>query len=119
MAHEHHPLSKQSAKTQGSSWYDTIYGIDIPEGSKLIAAENMSDTLLSFAEVADKVFLCTTSQRPFRVTHIEHTLYERLGLPLPRKHFLTRHEERVAKRPGRELYVRICDNPASSDGART
>lgn len=64
---------------------------------------DMSDNIIN------KAIICEVSGRPFRIVKPELEFYRTHGIPLPTKHPDIRHEERLAKRAGRELYLRICD----------
>ena len=128
VAQEYFPLSKKVALEQWYKRQDKEYPINIPDGTDTVNAADLnryeewlesspvrgdawnevegggvSDAILS------KAIICETSGRPFRIIKPELAFYRKHKLPLPRKHPDIRHQERIAQRPGRTLYLRQCD----------
>ena len=60
-------------------------------------------------DILQKAIICEVSWKPFRIIKPELEFYKKHNLPLPRKHPDVRHQERLEKRPWRELYLRTCD----------
>ncbi|MEI8091610.1 MAG: hypothetical protein WCG98_05275 [bacterium] len=69
--------------------------------------ENIDDVQDS---ILQKVIICETSGRPFKIISAELVFYRNHGLPVPRQHPDMRYQERLSLRPPRTLYVRTCDH---------
>lgn len=85
--------------------------INIPAGIQTIqSAEVHSDINEVKDDILEKAIICTVSWRPFKLSIPELTFYRKNGFPLPHKHPDIRHQERLDKRPGRNICVRNCSN---------
>ena len=60
-------------------------------------------------DILSTAIKCEISGRPFVIVKQELAFYRKHRLPLPRRHPNVRHEERVKQRPGRTLFLRMCD----------
>ena len=84
--------------------------INIPAWLESIKANEISDNINDINdEILNKVIICEVTWRPFRIVWPELQFYRKHGLPIPHKHTDIRHEERLKKRPWRELNLRNCD----------
>ena len=84
--------------------------INIQSGMQTIRAQDLPETITDTPDdILKKAIICEVSGRPFRIVWLELEFYRKHGLPLPRKHYDIRHEERLAKRSGRSTYIRHCD----------
>lgn len=84
--------------------------INIPENSQRIPAGELPKGITEVDDsIVDKIILCESSGRPFRITKPELAFYRMMGLPLPHKHPSIRYVERLQKKAQRDLHVRTCD----------
>ena len=84
--------------------------INIQSGIQTIKAQDLPNNIGDVTDdILKKAIICETSGRPFRIVWLELEFYRKHGLPLPRKHYDVRHEERLSKRPWRDMYLRHCD----------
>jgi hypothetical protein len=84
--------------------------INIQSGIQTIKAQDLPDNIWDVTDdILKKAIICEMSGRPFRIVWLELEFYRKHGLPLPRKHYDVRHEERLLKRSGRHTYIRHCD----------
>ena len=99
IAQEYMPITKDEAGKKGYSWFDA------PEKNYAIGGEN----ILCEAWANDKKFAkehkCT---KAFRITPNEKGMYEKLGIPLPRKCPNTRYFEKFQLRNTVNFYNRAC-----------
>ena len=60
--------------------------------------------------IKEMVVECEETKKPFRITPQELDFYRSHKVPLPRKHFDVRRQERMRYREVLQLYLRTCDN---------
>jgi hypothetical protein len=102
-AQRYFPLSSAEAKRVGCSWYSR----EIENAHEAISAASLPDSL----PAADESFIVKSEQsgRAFRITTQEIKRYRQMQVPLPRKTYDERMEERSALLGGIKLYERTCD----------
>lgn len=110
-------LSQESiAKAYINFWWENIQvkrrtketEINIPESIETITL-SLDQDLPHQNDIFTKAFICNESQRPYRITKQEMTLYKHFWLPLPRYHQDIRHHKRMNMLPKRSLHLRSCD----------
>ncbi len=110
VAQEYYPMTKEWALKSGYSWRDKEYPINIPEGIESIGANIIPSGINQVSDdILKKAIICEISGKPFRILKEELSFYRKHGLAIPKKHPEIRHQERLAQRPGRKMYVRTCD----------
>jgi hypothetical protein len=104
-ANDFFPLAKKEVLSRGWSWRDEDpvqeqgeLLMDIPE-----TIENVDDAII------EKVLTCEETGKQFKIMPQELHLYRTLKLPIPRKHPVARHKERLARRCPRRLWQRPCN----------
>lgn len=89
---DYHEMTKEEVEAIG--W---VYGEkdEMNKGESQPVIE-IPDNSSDFAdETASAIYSCAASGRPFRITRNEALMLQKLGAPLPRKHFETRFKERT------------------------
>ena len=113
VAQEYFPLTREEALARWYKRQDKNYDPVIPEWVETIERKNFSDeernVLRDDPNIVKKIFICEMSGRPFRLISQEVAFYKKHNIQLPSKHPDVRHQERLAKRPPRELHLRNCD----------
>lgn len=108
-AMQRYPLTKEQAL---SRWYardDEIVAVNIPEHATTISWSDLDTNPLTVSDtIIDSVIVCPETKRPFRIIKQELELYRKMKFPLPRLHHDLRHQQRMARRLGRKLYLRSC-----------
>lgn len=61
-------------------------------------------------DIVKKIIICEASKRPFRFIPWEISFYKTLWIPLPRKHYDIRYQERNALLPSRVLEIWNCSH---------
>lgn len=89
LAQDYFYLEKEEALRQGFKWSD--YEVEQPK-----------------MENSNSVIQCEASGKYFKILPQELKFYEKMGIPLPRKHPDQRHKERMALRNPRKLWTRNC-----------
>jgi len=75
-----------------------------------VNAKDLPDSIAQVDDsILEKIIVCESSGRVFRIIKPELEFYRKMGLPLPRRHPSVRYVERLNKKPKRELHVRHCD----------
>lgn len=103
MAMDHFPLEKEEALKHGYRWKDP----DLREYRK--QTFQIPDSINDVTEMITKETLaCELTGKNFRITPQEFTFYKRLGIPIPRFAFETRHRNRLSRRNPQRLFERSC-----------
>jgi len=110
LAQEYYPLDEKSTIDSGFSWFGKDIPINVPAGMITIAADQLPENIRDITDaVLEQAILCSDTGRPFRIMKKELEFYRKYNLSLPRKHPDLRHEERLAQKSKKMLYVRTCD----------
>lgn len=104
VAQDYFPLSREEALDKGYGWRDEDKTEFQP--ASYVPPENIKEVDDSICE---KVLACEVSGRNYRITPAELRFYKRMKLPIPKKHFIERHKDRLAKRLPYDLFERACD----------
>ncbi len=106
LAKEYYPLTKEQALAYGYKWQDETTGT---YGKETIAGETMPQTINEVSDdILKQILVCVDCKKNFRITGAELQFYRQSGLPLPRKDFECRHQDRMHKRNPRKLWSRSC-----------
>ena len=104
IAQESFPLTRSEAAQLGAKWSEFVTPPpNVPTLTEI--PDNISDI---GEEILGKALLCEVSKKPFRVTKPELAFYQRVGVPLPRRHPDVRHLERMSERNPQQLWERVC-----------
>ena len=103
LAQEYYPLTEKEAKEKGFRWQSAETGT---YGKETIKEGVIPDEFGE--EILNEVLVCENCQKNFRITRAEFDFYKRMNLPLPRKDFECRHQDRMKKRNPRRLWPRSC-----------
>lgn len=91
-------------------WRTKNEEVNISSDMKTISSEDLPDNICNTnVEIMKTAIFCQDTGRPYRIVWPEYRLYQKLNIPLPRKHHDVRHLERMKLRPWREIYLRNCD----------
>jgi hypothetical protein len=103
-AMDYYPLSREEALAKGYPWSD--YEADTKyEFSDYSVPDDINDVK---DDILEKILKCEVSGKAYRIIPMELQFYRRMGLPVPRRAPLERHNDRVAKLLPRRLFDRIC-----------
>ena len=110
LANEYYPMSKDEALKYGATWQDNDYSQEYT-GDFIVPNEDINFYKNNTEEVKrllDGIIKCEVSGKPFKIMPQELVFYIKNNLPVPRKRFDVRHNERFAMRNPRKLYHREC-----------
>ena len=94
-----------------ASWgkrLDREIEITVPEGTKLIHSAEIAT--LSDEDLLKVAITCESSAKPFRLIKQELEFYRKHGLPIPKKHYDVRLQERLERKVVKDFYIRNCDH---------
>ncbi|MEK7174142.1 MAG: hypothetical protein AAB759_00575 [Patescibacteria group bacterium] len=100
------PLTKEEALAQGFSWQD-----DLPstKGQETIRQDEIPDRIQDTTDIIIKEILrCVSCERNYRLTPAELAFYRTMLIPVPRKCFSCRHEDRIRRRGPFFTFDRTC-----------
>lgn len=103
VAQDWYPLTKEEALAKGYKWRDP----DKKEYQK--SNYEIPDSIDEVPKtITQKVLACADCGRNYKIGEPEYMFYIKKNLPLPRKCFHCRHNDRFKLRPGRKLFDKNC-----------
>ncbi|MFA6353876.1 MAG: hypothetical protein WCW93_03005 [Candidatus Paceibacterota bacterium] len=106
IAQDNFPLTKKEALEEGFRWEDDIQKT---EGKETLNPEktpnNIKDVLDSITE---EILRCIDCNRNYKITIPELLFYRNMNIPIPRKCFYCRHQDRVIRRGPYKFFDRNC-----------
>ncbi|MCX6735159.1 MAG: hypothetical protein NTZ25_04615 [Candidatus Peregrinibacteria bacterium] len=103
VAMEYFPIKKEEALKLGARWHDEV--IEKIEGEESVAPDDISkvdETIL------EKVLKCEVTGKRYKVLPQELKFYQRMKIPVPRRHPDQRHYDRLKLHDAHRLYERKC-----------
>jgi hypothetical protein len=106
IAQQMFPLTASEASSQGYAWAAKESYV-IPDGA--LQASDLPERIIDVDDsILQKVIVCESSGKPFRIVPAELKFYRKMGLPLPRRHPEVRHENLLWFRPMPNQLQRNC-----------
>ncbi|MDQ3076171.1 MAG: hypothetical protein M3Q34_03525 [bacterium] len=106
IAHDNFPLTKEEALKQGFRWEDDIQKT---EGKATIMPEGIPDDINDVSpNITKEILQCIDCNRNYRITEQELMFYQKVLLPIPRKCFYCRHQDRIIRRGPYKFWNRNC-----------
>ncbi|MCF7812720.1 hypothetical protein K9M59_03975 [Candidatus Gracilibacteria bacterium] len=104
MAMEYFPLSREEVLSQGWAWKEKdTRGFQEQEYKIPDSLNDVEDNIL------EQVLACEKTGKNYKIEKQELKLYRKLGIPIPRRCFDTRHQDRMDLRNPKQLWARDCD----------
>src|SRR3989344_2340474 len=98
------PLTKEEVEEKGWQWRDPD-----PPAEEGTLITRIPETIGEVDESITKGLIrCEVSGKPFKILPQELSFYRTMQLPIPRKHPITRHEDRLMWRCPRRLWKKKC-----------
>jgi len=108
LASEYWPMEKDEAIAKGYKWQDATTG---QFGKETISLENTPETIDEVTDdILKEVLVDEVTGQNFRITAGELSFYRQMGIPLPRRSFETRHQDRMDTRNPRKLWKRTTED---------
>lgn len=106
IAQDNIPLTKEEALTQGFRWEDDLQKT---EGKETIKPEEIPDHIKDVPDsITSEILRCINCNRNYKITEQELLFYRKMMLPIPRKCFFCRHQDRIVRRGPYKFWNRNC-----------
>ncbi|HEV7424000.1 MAG TPA: hypothetical protein VGO21_02300 [Candidatus Paceibacterota bacterium] len=100
------PLSKEEVKQIGYNWQDNMQRTT---GKETLLPENIPDSINNIDEsILNEILICTSCRRNYKIVPNELLFYKKMKIPIPKKCFFCRHNDRIKKRNPFKLWHRAC-----------
>jgi hypothetical protein len=107
IAQDNMPLTKEEVIAQGFRWEDNT---QMTKGKETIDPEDIPDHINDITdEITKEILRCIECERNYKIMEQELLLYRKMKLPIPRKCFFCRHQDRVKRRGPFKFFKRNCD----------
>jgi len=108
IAEDNLPLSKEEALKEGYRWEDDI---QMTRGKETLLPESIPDNIKDVADdITKEILRCMSCERNYKITEQELVFYKKMILPVPRKCFYCRYQNRIKRRGSFKFFKRNCDN---------
>lgn len=102
IAQDNYSLSKNKALEKGFNWFDNIQFTTNLETMDINSIQddikNVPDTIIN------EILKCGKTGRNYKITDQELKFYQKMQVPIPRKCFFARHNERINMRRARKFF---------------
>ncbi|MDD5026624.1 MAG: hypothetical protein PHH13_04615 [Candidatus Peribacteraceae bacterium] len=106
-AHVYYPLQKADVSAKGWRWDGEE--TPLPEVQRTIDAAQLPDHQKDTPDdILNWAIRCEVTGRPFKIQSQELAFYRQNNLPIPRRHWFTRHLDRFTRRNPRTFWKRKC-----------
>lgn len=106
IAQDNFPLTKEEVLALGFRWEDDI---QMTKGKETMLSENIPDHIKDVQDlIIAEVLKCKSCERNYKITGQELHFYRKMNLPIPRKCFYCRHQDRIVKRGPYKFWERNC-----------
>src|SRR3989344_7914376 len=117
MAQNYFPLSKEEATKKGFKWWDKVQKTT---GKETIKIEEIPDSILDISDsILNEVFSCNKCGRNYKIVRNELLFYKKHLVPIPRKCFYCRNNERWKLQRPFKLWHRKCMNEGCANEFET
>jgi len=108
IAHDNMPLSKEEALAQGFRWEDDV---QITKGKETLKPQGIPDHIKDVNDsITKEILICIGCERNYKITEQELLFYKKMNLPIPRKCFFCRHQDRIKRRGPYKFWDRKCEH---------
>src|SRR3989344_9229546 len=105
---ENFSLNKEEAIAQGYRWEEDL---QMTKGKETLKPEAIPDHIKDVPEsITNEILVCIVCSRNYRIIPAELQFYRRMILPIPRKCFYCRHQDRIRRRGPMKIFDRTCAN---------
>ncbi len=106
IAEDRFPLAKEEALAQGFRWEDDIQKT---EGKETMTPENIPDNIKDIQDsITSEILRCIDCNRNYKIIAQELLFYRKMNIPIPRKCFYCRHQDRILRRGPYKFWNRNC-----------
>jgi len=106
IAQDNFPMTKKTALAEGLKWEDDIQKT---EGKETLKPEDLPDHIKDVLDsIVEEILRCTECNRNYKIIQQELLFYRKMSIPLPRKCFYCRHQNRITRRGPYKFWDRAC-----------
>jgi len=106
IAQDNMPLTKEEALAQGFRWEDDIQKT---EGRETMKPEDIPDHIKDVQDsITKEILKCIDCNRNYKIIVQELLFYRKMNIPIPRKCFYCRHQDRIVRRGPYKFWTRNC-----------
>lgn len=106
IAQDNFPLTKEEVLALGFRWEDDI---QMTKGKETMLSEDIPDHVKDVQDlIIAEVLKCVDCERNYKITGQELLFYRKMNLPIPRKCFYCRHQDRIVRRGPYKFWERNC-----------
>ena len=106
IAQDNFPLTKEEVTASGFRWEDDVQKT---EGKETLKPENIPDHIKNVPDsITKEILRCVDCNRNYKITEQEFSFYKKMILPIPRKCFYCRHQDRIVRRGPYKFWNRNC-----------
>ncbi len=107
IAQDNFPLTKEEVLALGFRWEDDI---QMTKGKETLQPEQISDHIKDVSDsITSEVLKCISCERNYKIIEQELLFYRKMNLPIPRRCFYCRHQDRIIRRGPYKFWDRKCD----------
>ncbi|MCX6752319.1 MAG: hypothetical protein NTZ87_02350 [Candidatus Nomurabacteria bacterium] len=107
IAQDNFPLTKEEVISQGFRWEDDIQKT---EGKETMKPEDIPDHIKDVKDsITDEILKCVSCNRNYKIINQELSFYRKMNIPIPRRCFYCRHQDRITRRGPYKFWSRNCD----------
>jgi len=105
-AQYHFPLSRVEVLEKGLKWQDNIQRTT---GKESIRPENIPESIEDITDsITNEILSCIACERNYKIIPNELVFYRKMKIPIPRKCFYCRHQDRFKRQNPFKLWHRKC-----------
>jgi len=106
VAQDNYPLAKEEVEKLGFRWQDNP---QMTKGRETLKSWEIPDNIKDIKDsILNEILACEACGRNYKIIQSELLFYRKMTLPLPRKCFFCRHEDRLKRRGPMDIYDRQC-----------
>lgn len=106
IAQDNFPMTKEQVLAFGLRWEDDIQKT---EGRETLHTKELPDNIKDVSDsIVGEVLACLDCDRNYKITNQELLFYRKMNLPIPRKCFYCRHQDRITRRGPYKFWDRNC-----------
>ena len=108
IAQDNIPLTKEESLSQGFRWEDDI---QMTKGKETIQSNEIEDNIKDIKDsITSEILKCINCERNYKIIEQELLFYRKMNLPIPRRCFYCRHQDRIKRRGPYKFWDRKCDH---------
>ena len=106
IAQDNVPMTKEEVLAEGLRWEDDIQKT---EGKETIKPEDLLDHIKDVLDsITSEILRCIDCKRNYKIIEQELLFYRKMNIPIPRKCFYCRHQDRIVRRGPYKFWNRTC-----------